>query len=239
MRTGIVAVLMCAAMPAYAGRTYFAWSYGSEVQTERGVEIMSSLYEEDGETRWWLGPMIGLTDRLELALPIEIAREDAGDVARGVTSSATTQLARYGAELRYRFASADPVDAPPLVPLVRVALYRMLDARDTVNPEADLVLAYTIGDLQLLADLGGAAELGDQHHHWEARPGAGASLRVTSEVRFGVEAHAELPADDQRRWMVIGPDLAWARGRFWLAATYGIGVFGVARAPRIQWGIAF
>jgi len=236
MRLGLVAVLMCAATPARAGRTLFAWSYGTEVQPERGVELMSSLYEEDGEARWWLGPLIGLTDRLELALPIELSRQTSTDIARGTASSATTALARYGAELRYRLVSPDP--SPSLVPLVRVALYRVLDARDTVNPEADLVVAYNIGALQLLVDVGGAAELGAEDH-WEARPGAGASLRVTSELRLGVEAHAELPTGGEHRWAVVGPDLAWARGRFWLAATYGIGVFGVARAPRVQWGIAF
>src|SRR5207302_5897343 len=125
---------------AVAGRTYDAWSYGTEVEPERCVELMSSLYEEirqpgaaeASETRWWLGPLVGVTDQLELALPVEFVRDR--------TASGETQLARYGAELRYRMVTPDPVAAPPIVPLVRVALYRMLDARDTVNPEADLVV---------------------------------------------------------------------------------------------------
>jgi hypothetical protein len=39
--------------------------------------------------------------------------------------------------------------------------------------------------------------------------------------------------------MVFGPNLALTHGRFWLAGTFGIGVFGIDSAPRLNWGIAF
>ena len=228
---------------AHAGRTYYGWLYGTEVLPERGAEWASWLQEQNEqqpdnfkETRWWTAPLIGITDQLELALPIELAWDQATDV------KAHTAFDTFGAELRYRFVSQDPVDAPGFVPLVRVAVYRQIIDRDTWNPQIDFVMSYEMDRLHVLLDLGGYGDITDlKSSHFEFHPGAGFSIRALGELRFGGEIHAELSFDDESNanWIIAGPNLAWSHGRTWLSAAYGIGLHGISNAPRVQWGIAF
>ena len=236
MRAGIWLATLLGSSSAVAGRTDFGWLFGTELVPERTIELSSALYEENqltpdraSETRWWLAPVIGVTDRLELALPVEFAKDR--------TASGATELDRYGAELRYRLEAPDPLE--PVVPLVRIAVNRLVAARDAVNPQADLVVSYANGRLHAVVDLGGYAELRPHAHYLELRPGAGASVAVTGELRAGAEVFAELPRDAPGRWAVVGPNVAWTHGRFWLSAAYGVGIFGIKDAPRVQWGIAF
>jgi hypothetical protein len=239
---------------ALAGRDYYGWLYGTEVLPERGAELMTWVSEQnaqrgDGptssETRWWVAPLIGITDQLELALPVEVA----WDRVDGAMPAARTVFDRYGGELRYRFVTQDPVDAPPLVPLVRVALKRSVVDRDMWIPEADFVVSYEQGIVHVLADLGGYAELRTcsgrydtpscDHTHFELHPGVGVSVLAVDQLRFGAEAHAELALDHGGSWAIVGPNMAWSHGRSWLSAVYGIGVYNIKDAPKVQWGIAF
>src|ERR1041385_7714307 len=79
-----IAVLVAAASPARAGRSHFAWSYGTDIIPERGVEIESWILEENqkggahtGETAFWWGPVMAFTPHIELAISAE-ANEEAG-----------------------------------------------------------------------------------------------------------------------------------------------------------------
>ncbi len=237
----VFALALCAPSVASAGRTFYGWLYGTEVMPERGAELQTWVVEEDNkgnnhakETSLWWGPLIGVTDQLELALPVEFSWtiEDGGQP--------TFTLQRFGAEARYRFVSQDPVEAPPFAPLVRVAVKRDVTIRDIVRPEADLVGSYESGAVHALVDLGGIGEIGPHATHFEFRPGAGVSVNVAGDLRIGGEAYAELSLDDKEdSWVVVGPDLSWTHGRFWLTATFGIGVYNIVAAPRFMWGIAF
>jgi hypothetical protein len=230
--------------PAYAGRTYYGWLEGTDVQPERGVELMSSLYEElesDGaETTWWMGPMIGVTDRLELGFPLQLTARD----------SEGAHFDRFGADARYRLASQDPVDAPAVVPLVRVAIDHVIGTRSGFGVRSDFVLSYAVDRLHVLVDAGVAVE--SLSREWQLRPGAGTSIRVVGELRLGAEVYAEIPvgrerdplrstieAESEESWVVAGPNLAWSHGRIWLSASYGIGLVGIVAAPKAQWGVAF
>lgn len=233
---------------AYAGRTYYGWLLGTDVQPQRGVELMSSIYEEreegDGEARWWGGPLVGVTDRLELGLPLELAS----------VGSTPTRLDRYGLDLRYRLASADPVDAPAVVPLLRAGVDRIIGPDNAFAAHADLVMSYTLGRLQVLAEAGGCVErIGDVHRR-QLRPGAGISIRAVDDLRLGAEVYAELAlhgtdgavarsttmqTDGDGSWVIVGPNLAWSYGRFWVSAAYGVGITGIDSAARTQWGVAF
>lgn len=241
--TVAVAVAVLAAVPttAGAGRTPYGWLDGTEVIPERGAEIQTWLSEENGKPPadvhdTWLawGALVGATDRLELALPIEMLWREADGVAPSFT------VRRFGAEARYRFVTQDPVEAPAIAPLVRIAVKRDVAVRDRVRVEADLVVSYQSGRLHALIDVGGVAELGRDDSHFELRPGAGVSVAVVGDLRLGAEVYAELSADDEREsWAVVGPNLAWTHGRFWLSAAFGIGVYQIDTAPRIVWGILF
>jgi hypothetical protein len=91
--------------------------------------------------------------------------------------------------------------------------------------------------VQIAATLGGVLDINFAHLHEEVRPGIGASARVVGELRLGAELYAQLSRDATvPSWAVIGPDLAWSRGRFWLAAAFGIGVKNVTAAPRLNLG---
>ncbi len=244
MRRGLafLLALLLAPASASAGRTFYGWLYGTEVMPERGVEAASWIAEENNlkdeahlsQTEWWVSPLVGINDQLELALPVAMTWFDSD------TTGTHSTIDRYGAELRYRFVTQDPVDAPPLVPLVRIAAYRMVaEPRDTWAPQADVVVSYQAGIVHVLADLGGYAEISPGNQHFEVRPGAGVSIQAIGDLRFGAEVHAELTLDEGGSWAVVGPNVAWSQGRFWVSGTYGIGIYGIRDAPKVQWGIAF
>lgn len=244
MRRGLafVSVLLVAPATASAGRTFYGWLWGTEVLPERGAELMSFVSEQNhqgdkfpytSETRWWIGPLIGITDQLELAIPLEVAWGKTDD------QEGHTAFDRFGAELRYRFVTQDPVDAPPLVPLVRVAVERSVIERDTTIPQADFVVSYQEGIVHVLADLGAYAEISGSRQHFEVHPGAGVSIEVIDQLRVGAEVHAELTLDEGGSWAVAGPNVSWSHGRSWVTAAYGIGFYGLRDAPRVLWGIAF
>jgi len=243
VRTALAILIFASLLPrtAHAGRSFYGWLYGTEVLPERAVELQTWILETNGkevsdgkETSIWWGPLIGVTDQLELSLPMELEWKQS-DVA-----PASFTFKRFGLEARYRLVSSDPVDAPAFAPLLRVAVKRDVTVRDSVIVEGDLVASYEVGALHALADLGAVGVLTSDDQVWQVRPGAGVSFALTSELRGGAEVYAELHLDSKSEsWAAVGPNLAWTHGRFWLSAAFGIGVYHVKTAPRVMWGIAF
>ncbi len=242
VRGALVLAVMAIPATAHAGRTYFGWLYGTEVLPERGVELQSWIVEEDNqppdhakESDLWWGVLVGVTDQLELALPIEMAWESSD------TEKPSFTLQRYGVEARYRFVSQDPIDAPDFAPLARIAVKRDVVTRDALRVEADLVASYQHGRVFALVDAGYIGQFRSGETHQEFRPGAGVSVLVAGDLRLGVEAYAELELDNNEgeSWAIVGPDLAWTHGRFWLSAAYGIGIYQIKAAPRMMWGVLF
>jgi hypothetical protein len=230
---------------AWAGRTYYGWLYGTEVMPERGVELQTWVLERDGlnpgdlrDSSLWIGALVGITDQLELALPVEFDWTDS-DAAAGPDFT----LRRYGAELRYRLVTQDPVEAPAFAPLVRFAVKRDVVDRDAVIFEGDIVSSYQQGRVPALVDLGAVATAAPDSEggsHFQARPGAGISIRTVGDLRLGAEVYGEFDVDVSTvRWWGVGPNLAWTQGRFWLSAAYLIGIYNITAAPRLMWGVAF
>jgi hypothetical protein len=240
----VFAALIATPGTARAGRSFYGWLFGSEVMPERGAEIQTFVDEENlkshednaRETHWWVSPFIGITDQIEIGLPVEImwSRTDA-------PMSAKTNLYNYGAELRWRLVSQDPVDKPAFAPLVRVALKRIVTGpRDVWQPELDVVGSYDTGGIQVLGDLGMVGAVGPDAQEFEVAPGAGISIKAYDELRLGAEVFARIPlSDTDQTWAAIGPNLAWSHGRSWISAAYGIGLYHIRDAPRLNWGIAF
>jgi len=246
VRTVMAVLLAACLMPrtAAAGRSFYGWLYGTEVMPERGIELQTWVLDESGkygtsnkETWLWWGPVIGVTDQLELALPIELEWQSS-EVDNVVKASFTFR--RFGIEARYRFASSDPAEAPSLVPLVRIAAKRDVIVRDRLRVEGDAVVSYDLGALNALVDLGVVADVATSSSHTELRPSGGISLRVSSGLRIGAEAYSELSLDARgESWAAVGPNVAWTHGRFWFSGAFGIGVYHIKTAPRVMWGIAF
>ena len=249
VRTALAFLIAACVLPraAHAGRSFYGWLYGTDVLPERGVELQSWVqeenekYEKHNEESWvaW-GPWIGITDQLELGLPVELEWLHTGVSADMPVPRTSFTFRRFGVEARYRLVSQDPVDAPALAPLVRIAVKRDVTQRDDIRLEGDAVVAYDAGAVQALVDLGATGDLGSGSQQVELHPGAGVSVRVTDELRLGAEIYGELRANDlSESWATAGPDLSWAHGRFWLSGAFGIGFYHVRVAPRVIWGIAF
>jgi hypothetical protein len=215
---------------------------------ERSVELLTWVSEENRYTPlmnrswsiWGLSPDIGVTDRLEVTLPVEFWW------ARTPGMPGSTQLNNYGVEARYRLVSQDPVEAPPFAPLVRVSVRRLVALRDTMVPEVGLVGTYEVGSVIIGADLGMSSEITRNESSFDFHPAIGVSVHATGDLRFGAEAVAYVPLQGENMksagdlsWFAAGPNLSWTHGRFWLSATYSIGISHVKDAPRAQWGIAF
>lgn len=243
MRTalGVLLVACISSGTAHAGRSFFGWLESTEVMPERGVELQTWMFEEnekygtdDKDTWFWWGAVVGITDRLELQLPIEAEWYAMDDGTTRFTAR------RFGAGVRYRLVSADPVEAPPLVPLVQASVKRDLRNRDDVHIEVGGALSYEVGAVQALASLGFVGDFQSHTSHSELRPGAGVSVAVTSELRLGGEIYSELSFDSQAEsWAAIGPNISWTHGRFWISGAFGIGLYHIQTAPRVMWGIAF
>jgi hypothetical protein len=238
---GVAALVLAAwEVPAHAGRSHFGWLYGSEIIPERGSELETWIVEENkkgdtkiDETSFWWGPVVALTAHVELAIPIEAGRFD------DHVAPASTEFTRWGAEVRWRPQSPDKVDAGPLTNLVRLGVKRLIDERAGVRLEADVVTSYEKGPVFASVDLGAVMERAPGANEAELRPAAGVSVRVAGDLRVGGEVYSELLVDGTgTSWLVVGPTISLTRGRFWGAATYGIGVFGLRDAPRLTFGLA-
>jgi hypothetical protein len=227
---------------ALAGRSFYGWLYGTEVLPERGIELQTWILETNHkygsnakESSIWWGPLIGVTDQLELALPIELEWVSQENPDRTIFT-----FRRFGIEARYRLFSTELIERIGFSPLVRVAAKRDVSVRDDVRLEGDVVMSYDIGRFQALTDVGFVSDITPHQHHSEIRPGGGISLRLAEGFRLGGEVYSEMSFDSQgQSWAVAGPNLSWTHGRFWFSGAFGIGVYHISVAPRAMWGIAF
>jgi hypothetical protein len=239
LRAVALASLALLPLPAHAGRSHFGWLYGTEIIPERGVELETWILEENkkgdekiDETAFWWGVVFALTPHVELAITTEAAYEHVGDEG-GV------HFTRWGGEVRYRPQSPDPIDAGPFATLFRLGAKRLIEARDAVRGEADIVASYQVGRVFALVDAGAILTRSPDVTAFEFRPGGGVSIRAVDDLRFGVESYAELIVKgDGVSWLVVGPSVSLTHGRFWGAATYGIGLFGIRDSPRLTFGAA-
>ena len=228
-------VLAASATPAQAGRSHFGWMYGTDVIPERGVEIESWILEENqkgdstsGETAFWWGPVVALTAHLELAISMEAAEEEG-----------SPHFTRWGADLRYRPQSPDAVDAGPFATKFRIGAKRLILDRAGIRGEADAIASYTAGRVLASIDAGAVFQHTPAEDEVELRPAAGVSVRAVDDLRFGVELYSELIVKGEgTSWLVVGPTVSLTHGRFWGAATLGIGLLGIRDAPRLSFGVA-
>jgi hypothetical protein len=236
MRRLVLALLLFSS-PAYAGRTLYGWLLETDTVPAGGLEIETSIFEQDNlgpyherSTSLLWTPAIGLTDCLELAVPVELVTRTQDDAAPW------SGIGRYGAELRYRFLRG----VPGLRPLARFALSRNVAIQSQLRTEVELAASYDYDRFEVEADLGGVLDLNFGHPHQELRPGIGASVLVNDELRLGAELYAQHSRDaTTASWAVLGPDVAWVRGRFWLSGVLGVGIAHITAAPRLNIGMAW
>src|SRR5215475_4618088 len=159
---GLCALLMLVSVSAQAGRRLLAWPYDTETLPERGVEIEQWIWEKakvddaNLEAWLWFSPVVGITDQIELALPVEWQWQ----------YGLPTQFETYGLDLRWRLAPTDPEQAWPVVPLFRAGVKRhVANVVNGVGVELDAVVSADIEQLaHFVIDIGGKDLIqGDEH----------------------------------------------------------------------------
>jgi len=241
-------LVMAVPATANAGRTFYGWLQDTQVMPERGAEIQTFISEEnfqgpdgtpstkDHNTTWWLAPAIGINDQLELSLPVQFD----WDYVEGGTPH--TNFLSYGAQLKYRFVTADPVDAPDFVPAIRATIDRVvIGTRDHWVPEVDLIGSYQTGIFHSVVNAGVVGDVSPNAQDFELHAGGGVSIETIADLRIGAEGLVEvaLNGGSAGDWIGVGPNIAWSHGRSWLSASYLIGVYQIRDAPKLNWGIAF
>ena len=229
---------------AQANRRPFTWVYDTENVPEGGAEVETWVTDRvqrgpnDSRDFWW-SPIVGLTDRIELALPMTLRWTQAKD---------STQVADYGAELRIRLDSPDKLEAGHAVTALRVGLYRPLRGKDAVRPELDVIQALDIGErLHLVANLG--LRYAKYGSGLSAAYGLGAAFAVSDAWKIGLElwgtrgitAADVAKAKVKAASTVIGPTVGLTHGRTWITvgALAGVDDESPEFMTRLLWGIAF
>lgn len=247
-----------APLPADAGRRAFLFLYDSEIVPEGDVELEQWWWSESRIARnnqgrpngrpaiyWiWSAPVFGLSNHLELALPLQIS-----------ATSNNTSLQEFSAEAYYRFFSREKDGG--FQPLVRLAYHHAIRSGAPSSAEAEVVLAYgKPNELHLVANASALISLPWPDSQpplpqpFDPSVGAGISypLAPTGEWRIATEFLAEFRVSSQStsnafpRYFVGGA-LSWTRGRVWVTAGTMVGLTGLSSAsppfiPRLLWAVA-
>jgi hypothetical protein len=218
--------------------SHFAWFGDTEQLVAGGVEaeLRATEHVDLGDTRirdtiLFTGLRFGATDSLELTFSADVASTSAVGLQQEFA------LRDYAGSVRYRFLRRTAT----VVPATRLTLVRDGVRRDVIHAELDATIVGTYDRFV------GAAELG---YVIDANKGGGFRQRLRTNLAVGVlplpslttavELHGEFDKESGATdWIVAGPTVAWARGRFWLSAHYGFGVSGIGHASRIAWAFSF
>ncbi|PTL76262.1 hypothetical protein [Vitiosangium sp. GDMCC 1.1324] len=246
----MVAVLALAVLPApaQAGRRSFIWVYDTEIVPKGDVELEQWLWARtqsqgvpgDKSRYWiWWGPVFGLTQRLELALPFQIqATRD------------STQLDSFDADLRLRLNPRG--DDSPWQPLLRVAWHQSIHTSRPSRVEANLVQSYEAeSGLRLVLDLGSQVGFpgidgSEAPVQWLGTYAAGVSYPISEEgeLRASLEAFGEVPLQglQAKQHHFVGADLAWTFGRSWITLGVLVGLTPLFPEtpqfmPRLIWAV--
>jgi hypothetical protein len=219
---------------ANAGRTFYGWLYGHEVLPEKGVELQQWVYERNAitnaagvelhDTAMWWGVLVGITDKLELVLPIEMLHREVA------MAGSTFNVDKFGAELRYRLTKMDLEHPDGIAPVFRIAAKKDVLDRGTTIAEADVILAYQSGRFHGQVDVGAVARINKDEAKFELRPGLGISIETKKGLRFGAEGFLQYFVDSDLKksnWAGVGPNMIWTTGRFWVTASFLIGVYQI------------
>jgi hypothetical protein len=231
----VVAVMLAPGW-AFGGERPYAYVQGAESLPETALELESWFGTERplGQAStwdWWLGPVVGVTDRFELALyAIFLQPPGAPLDLRSLRWQASYLLADRGTW---------PVDVR-----VRVELGQPTGT-GAYSGWLWLLASRDVGRVNLTANLVGWVDFphaGDDSEVY-LQYLAGASVKLWPWLRLGAEfqGESELSGDSPTTTTLgLGPAVAAGAGRVWMSAGYG---FSLTRASpnvgRIVLGLAF
>lgn len=238
MTTRIASAALVLLLPsvAQAGREPFTKVLDNEVLPARGAELLGRITDDIGgedETASWWGAAFGLSNQVELVLPVEIAYSHTED---------TTRFTWYAAELRWRIAKPGPPPGPGHpVPLVRLSVEKSNKKR-TFTAAGDLVIGTDLSKAVHTSVMVGAEAVLDGSEV-ATRGGLGVTGNVTGSLRIGGEVFGQVPIlpSGETPSVGAGPAVSYTSGPFWI--TVG-GLIGLQPAPlpvllRLGWGVEF
>jgi hypothetical protein len=222
---------------ASAGQRPYAFVQGADSLPQTSLELESWFGATRASTSasnvwdWWLGPVVGVTDRLELALyAIFLQLPADNDLSlRSFRLQGSYLLADRGSwpvDIRLRVEIGQPVGEHPYT-----GWFWLIAARDfgrlnlTANASFWLSFPTATTDFEQYVDYFAGAS-------WQLLPG----------VRIGAElqGEAELGSDGNPATLAVGPSLAAGTGRIWAAASYDFALaHGSPSMGRLVMGLAF
>lgn len=236
------------AAPAEAGRRPFIWTWDTEITPKGDVELeqwlwarsRSQSFPERPSAYWlWWGPVLGLSQHLELALPFQVR-----------ANRSVTELESFEADFRYRLFPRG--DERAFQPLVRAVWHQAIRTASPSRVDVNAVGSYQLeSGLRLVLDLG--AQVGIPALRGGGGPArvlgtysAGVSYPVIEdELRLSLESFGEFSLREapQEPHLFAGPSMAWTFGRTWLTAGVLVGLTAIAPEtprfmPRLIWAVA-
>jgi hypothetical protein len=227
------------ARPADAGERPYAFIQGSESLSQGGLELedwFGAARPRSGTAtwEWWIGPVVGITDRLEAALYGVFLQGPALDGSPG-----SLQLDSLLTQVSYALADRGdwPID-------VRVrGEVGIPAANDETTVWAWVIASRDFGRLNLTANLAG--ELAIAKVDATVSPylvyGLGASYAIVGGFRAGGELFGDQDFDGTDSFLILGPSIAYATGRLWASTSFDFGL--THDSPRQRWriivGLAF
>ncbi len=238
----VVAACALALLPraAKAGARPYVYTQGFDSLSEGSIELeswFSAATRNGGPSAWdwWLGPVAGITDRLEVGFFGIFKQTPASP------SSASLALGSLRAQVSYQLAdkASWPVDLR-----LRLEYGHPVAPGESSSVWLLGIVSRSFGPLDLTLNVG----------TWMGFPAGGidkylnhafgASYEVLGGLRLGAEALGSMKfASDGSRSSSYsaGPALSYGRGRFWASSSFAFGVLGQApeRRGRIVLGLAF
>jgi hypothetical protein len=239
VRPVLLVVAALAAGSAHAGGRPYAFVQGVDTLAPDQLELESwfgaQVARDGGGTtwEWWLGPVVGLTDRLEAALFAIFDQPPAGALElsslRLQLSYALADKGSWPVDVRLRAEYGQPtLSAGPHTAWFLAIASRDLDALNiTANAGAWIAFDMPVGlgtETRLFLDYGLAA-----------------SIVVVRGLRAGAELFGDFRTGSPGHDHFAGPALAYGQGRFWLTGAVGFGLTDTSdsRYGRVVLGIAF
>ncbi|HEY8206662.1 MAG TPA: hypothetical protein VIG99_04215 [Myxococcaceae bacterium] len=237
---------------ARAGIRPFLWTWDTQTVPQGDVELEQWLWVRGkpaipgySAAYWiWWGPVLGVTDRLEVALPFQT-----------VGTSGAFFLESFEVDARYRIFPRN--DDGKLQPLIRAAFHQAIRSPDLYSRvDVNAVLSYgALSELHATVDLGVKVLIpflnsSSTPAHVQLTYAAGVSYPFTEELHGGLEVFGEVaPGTPPPSLAVplphhfVGGSVGFQRGRIWVTAGLLVGLTALEPKtpqfmPRLIWAVA-
>jgi hypothetical protein len=238
-RVGLGVALTCAmTSDALAGARPYAFTQGVDSLPENDVELESWFTADTPRAGgsgwdWWLGPVVGITDQLEVGL-FAIAQQLAP-----TADMAPPPFVLNSLRLQVTYLLAPKAEWPVDVRM-RAELRQPIVAGEVYATWLSAIVAKDFAKLNVTANVGSYLEFdGGPGKYFQY--GLGASYELLRGLRGGGELFGDGEYSDASHDHFIGPSVAFGRGRLWFAGTLGFGLDQASskRRGRLVVGVAF